>query len=685
MNMKQMILTLCLLVGLSVSVLAQKADELQGSYNYKRGVELATAETPDLQQAMEFLRKEVGEHPKNGYAYFYMAAIHDNQDQEGDALGAVNKAIGYLGKDKEWLAHAYRLRASINRQLGHDSQAIADWEQAYRNAPDDMSALIDRAQYYYEKDRYDMADADYDRVIKAQPGEVAGYLGKARSAVDQKQYDKAVELTNYCLKLDPKSSRSLSFRAEAYKGLKRYNEAADDVIQALAIDADDKAFYLIQDFRDEGRDVLLAKLRIQAAKSKNEAVWPYYQGIVQESNKRYLRAARLYLQANDLEADAATLYRVAYCYQEAGHNSLALDYIDRAIAMDSTDTDLMMLKAGILYNLDRSREALDIYTALIDKEPDNAGYYASRGYMRKLTHDTDGAIEDFSTALVIAPDNIHAYYSRGELYREKGDMAKANADYDKVVEKDTTYNGSTVVMYVYQVRGENAKAIAVVDSVLAREEADAGDFYNAACVYARMGDRQKAMSYLTQAMEKGYLNMVHIRRDTDMDNLRQTPEFGALMERYEQKLKAEEQEQESELGTGDTAEYVSEVPFTRESGVCNVKCSINGLPLHFVFDTGASTISMSMVEATFMMKNGYLSKNDVVGSAQYSDAQGNVSEGTVINLRKVTFGDRELTNVRASVVRNQAAPLLLGQSVLSRLGSVEMDNARNVIRIKYRK
>ena len=48
----------------------------------------------------------------------------------------------------------------------------------------------------------------------------------------------------------------------------------------------------------------------------------------------------------------------------------------------------------------------------------------------------------------------------------------------------------------------------------------------------------------------------------------------------------------------------TEVPFTKESGVCKVKFDINGLPLHFVFDTGVSDVTISMVEATFMMKNG---------------------------------------------------------------------------------
>ncbi len=92
---------------------------------------------------------------------------------------------------------------------------------------------------------------------------------------------------------------------------------------------------------------------------------------------------------------------------------------------------------------------------------------------------------------------------------------------------------------------------------------------------------------------------------------------------------------------------------------------------------------LSEVEASFMMKNGYLSKDDVIGDHTFIDANGNPNDETVINLKKVTFGDAELTNVRASISKSLKASLLVGQSVLSRLGSVEIDNAKNVIRIKY--
>ena len=191
------------------------------------------------------------------------------------------------------------------------------------------------------------------------------------------------------------------------------------------------------------------------------------------------------------------------------------------------------------------------------------------------------------------------------------------------------------------------------------------------------------MEYLGKCLELGYSRFAHIRLDHDMDFLRETDKFKTLLEKFESSLKTKFEKGNNSQILGE--EVTTEIPFIKENGICNVKCKINDLPLYFVFDTGASTVSLSMVEATFMMKNGYLDKKDVVGSQYFQDANGNVSEGTTINIRKVNFGGLMLENVRASVVRNQKAPLLLGQSVLSRLGKIEIDNPNHILKITHKK
>jgi predicted aspartyl protease len=82
-----------------------------------------------------------------------------------------------------------------------------------------------------------------------------------------------------------------------------------------------------------------------------------------------------------------------------------------------------------------------------------------------------------------------------------------------------------------------------------------------------------------------------------------------------------------------------------------------------------------------MFKNGYLSQRDIVGKERYMTADGNVSVGTTFILNHINFGGLELTGVRASVVASQKAPLLLGQTVLKRLGKIEIDNERRVLKI----
>ena len=259
-------------------------------------------------------------------------------------------------------------------------------------------------------------------------------------------------------------------------------------------------------------------------------------------------------------------------------------------------------------------------------------------------------------------------------------------DYQMVGALDTVYSESNCVQFALFGLGEIDRAKAVQDSILANS-ASPGNYYDAACLYARIGENENALNFLKQSFEAGFTRFAHVRNDDDLEEIRKMDGYKKLIDEYETKyLEDQEKKKKAEGGTQlERKEYVCEIPFTVEGGNCYVKCQINELPMRFVFDTGAADVSISMVEASFMMKNGYLTEKDVIGSGRFSDAIGNVSEGTVINLKKVKFGDLELDNVRASVVRNQKAPLLLGQTVLSRIGKIEIDNQKKVIVVKYMK
>lgn len=130
----------------------------------------------------------------------------------------------------------------------------------------------------------------------------------------------------------------------------------------------------------------------------------------------------------------------------------------------------------------------------------------------------------------------------------------------------------------------------------------------------------------------------------------------------------------TKMGSGPT-----EVTMEKSNGVYKVPVTINGTPMKFILDTGASLISITATEADFMEKNGTITEADIVGQSRFQDASGAISPGAVIRLKSVQIGDRVLENVNANVVANAKAPLLLGQSALSQFGKISVDYRRNVV------
>jgi len=675
--MRQFILSILVLCS---SVMLADNIKRPDSYNYSRGVEAIN--NNNAEEALDYLNKEINEHPDNGYAFAWIALVRNYNEEFGRALTAANVAVKKIpSKDKEYKAFAYGTRAQVYLNLEDTIQALKDYSQAINIVPDDDRFYNQRAQVYYEQGKYDLADKDYLKMISLKEGDVMGYMGIGRNANAQKRYEDAIKQFDYVVKLEPNYSSAYSFRAESYIGLKKYNEAIDDVISALGIDRDRKAFYELQELADSAFEQTVAKLKVQKIKEPNEQSWDYDLGIVYERAAKYNKAIAYYKESLEKESNIITASRISSCYDDLGDYHKALEYCNQAIALDSVKANYLYEKANILDNAGRTQEAIKTMSDYIANTPDEPAGYYQRGWFKDHSGDIEGALEDYTMAITLQPNVAYAYLNRGVLYRLKGENAKAESDFKQVVRLDSIPEEAECSFYAYYYLGQKDKAIEILNTILDKDKK--GNCYDAACLYSVMGEKEKALSYLRQSLEDGYRRFAHIKRDRDLNNIRNTEEFKVLLKEYEEKHLQEI----AADADGDDSAYelkVEEISFTQESGVCKVKCAINGLPLHFIFDTGATDVSISSVEATFMAKNDFLSSSDIIGKQNYQTADGNITEGTVINLKDVKLGSLHLNNIKASVVRNQAAPLLLGQSVLSKLGKIEIDNTKKVLRITHK-
>lgn len=120
-----------------------------------------------------------------------------------------------------------------------------------------------------------------------------------------------------------------------------------------------------------------------------------------------------------------------------------------------------------------------------------------------------------------------------------------------------------------------------------------------------------------------------------------------------------------------------------ENGVFKIPVQLNNsVSGKFIFDTGASTLLVSQDVFLKLKASGTISENDFIRTAEYVDANGDVSNFRQYMLRTVKVGERTVSNVICAVSKENGEDMLLGQSFLKRLGTFELDYYNNYLIFK---
>lgn len=687
----RIILVLCCLLA-ACGAVAQTNVKRPDSYNYQSGIEAYN--DGRFRDSFDYFEKELAQNPKNGYAMLWEAYIYHASEMYGQALANTEKSLKYLpSKDKEYVAIAYGMKGNLHLLIGDTIQAISDYDHAYKTNKV-SEYMLKKCNIYNLQGKYDEVNTILSRLLEKDKTDPVLWVYLARNETEKGNYDSAIEKCTYAITLSPNYSSAYSFRATPYIKQYKYKEAVEDVIKALSVNNDDNlAQYQMIELADKAFDLLSAGLKTQQVREGKNPMWSYNLAYFNAYKSRHAEAEQAFRKALSISQDEGeksylrNIYgRLSYSLNQLGKYKEALKYADEALAEDSTYTLAYSDKADAYYSMNKTMMAIDVLTGAIKQCPDEVSFYGERARMYMYAGLLRNALDDINLAISMDSEDVTYLMSRVEIYQRMKRYEEALVDCQNVIRAETQQpeeiRDKQMLAYAYIRSGNRIDALNVIKSLYAVEP-DANEEYDLACMYSLLDLKEEALSHFSRALDKGYCDFVHIDKDTDLDNIRDIKSFIQFIDEYKAKSLSEYQSG-SEAALEDYDEKVVEVPFNKDAGICKVKCSINGLPLHFYFDTGVTDVTISNVEAQFMMKNDYLKPTDVKGSAYYSTADGNVAAGTVILLRKVDFGGLELTNVRASVVDNQQAPLLLGQSVLSRLGKVEIDNGRHVLKITTR-
>lgn len=661
---------------------AQKDKE--SDYNLRKAYELL--EKNDQSEAMKYLNQQIEEYPKSVEAYAMRARVLMEQNKYGNALTDINKAIKFWKKgDRTKQYTLYWWRAVIYSNMQMDDKSLADFEVVYKLAlkedPDVVhDVLFQRAEKHYDMQNYDAADADYKLMLKHDEADQVAMIGLVRNMLVRKDYQGAIDMAGKCEKVDANYEGIYQFRMQAYDKMGETDKAIEDAVKYHEKSENPDGALTDLIFKKHP-SYALALVKSKISKSKDSQKWKMLLTTIYELDYDYVNAIKEYNKIErEYGATPAIHYYRSYCYKVLGDNENAIRDITKCIeAGDGNDYYALSRRAHIYQDAGMYDKAIADFTKMIEMEPMVVYGYYSRGWCYEFAGDDQKAMDDYNAGLDIEKNYLSLYMMRGRLHRKQGNMELAKPDFEKVLELDTIAESGSSRHYALLFLDKKEEAEAWMDKIIETDKDNSGFYYDKACLLSLMGRQQDAIASLRVSLEKGYRSFIHIGRDSDLDSIRNLPEFITLIEEYKAKPKVviENQVMRDEIGV------VSEVQMKKMySGVYEVPCIINGLQLKFVFDTGASNVSISSVEAAFMLKNGYLKEEDIRGKEYFSTATGEIREGAKLNLREIKIGEAILKNVEASVVQNQQAPLLLGQSVLERFGTITIDNINSKLVIK---
>ena len=655
-------------------------------YNLKKAYEVLQ-EQKDESKALELLRDQLNETPDNVAALMLRARVLRNRREFGNALADVNHAIkvNKPKKSEYFNSTLWYWKATLYDDLGEWEKSADAFVTALSLAKKDnrdnvQTISFDYAQVLYQLKRYDEADAVYREMLAADETDQAAMVGLARNLIENKKYKEAVELCEKSIKFDEDYSGSYKFAMQAYDGMGETDKAIDNAIRLLEKDEDELTQAVIDVFFKH-RTYATAKIK-EANNKENNIKWQLALISIYSKANEYEKVIQEY---NALEKeyghDEVIYYQRSMCYNDLGMVQTAIAEINKAIELKSDYSNWAQL--GTIYREDgKYEDAIKAFDKVIELIPTNAWGYYIKGWCYELSGDDDTAMKLYEEGIDIDKEYPYIFLMRGQQYLKRGDIEKGNADFETVLKLDTLAVDGSCRQYALHFLGRDEEAQTWMEKIIEAEPDDAGHWYDQSCLFSRMGRCDEAVKALEKCFEMGYCKFAHIEHDDDLDNIRNREDFKGLIEKYSARLEERIAKLREEVGEPKEA-LLTEVPITRHAGgTFEIPCSVNGLNLNMLFDTGASDVTISSVEANFMLKNNYLSKDDIKGKNYYQIANGDLVEGTIVTLREVKVGEALLRNVDASVVKSQKAPLLLGQSVMERFGTITIDNINSKIIIK---
>jgi len=475
-------------------------------------------------------------------------------------------------------------------RLRHDyKSALSHYQDALQVAPDDFWSLNMIGYCHLYSQDTAAATAAYTACIARRPKVFWPYVVRGYAFGELKQYEKAQRDFDKALELEPQSYHVFLNRGVVFLKKKDYAAARADFVKAgelrpdlagphenladlsrllgreLAIsDAPDGVIRANAEFQTS-----LAELTKAISLSPQQASLYHARGMIRVALSDATAAIddfrRAIRQSPNPRLRAASLREIGLIHQRAKRFPEALSAFDQSWTQNPQDTNVIRQRAETLLSLNRFAEAVAGFTEFLEKEGPVGDVYRARGLAFAKMEKYREAINDYTMSLQYEP-SPNMLKQRGKAYLLQATQL-AKEDFEESlrlnpIDPDSRWGLAHAMVLL----GDYAGAVVEVEKTGIAAKGTGGQFgprewpllFNPATTYALAyakalvdpklsGERREELTkqYVSNAVELldlarrtageqfGQTFVKQLRSDTDLNPIRQRPEFTEFLKKVD--------------------------------------------------------------------------------------------------------------------------------------------------------
>jgi tetratricopeptide (TPR) repeat protein len=149
--------------------------------------------------------------------------------------------------------------------------------------------------------------------------------------------------------------------------------------------------------------------------------------------------------------------------------------------------------------------------------------------------DNASALSVLGKKLKLNPTDPELNLQMGNFYQKKRDLDNAQKYYQKAL--NTAPNFIPALMHLAineSLKGNQLETVNILKKIIAIDPNRIDSYYNIACIYARKKQIESSLLWLKKAVEKGFNNWELLQKDQDLDNIKDTKYYKAILKELQE-------------------------------------------------------------------------------------------------------------------------------------------------------